>query len=75
METLGISDIVITEYRKRLVSEIRAHEAGEVAPVKADHALPIAIDAIAPADAWEPVGVERDLARRRGSDWASALMS
>ena len=75
METLGTSDIVITEYRKRLVSEIRAHEAGEVAPVKADHALPIAIDAIAPADAWEPVGVERDLARRRGSDWASALMT
>ena len=75
METLGTSDIVITEYRKRLVSEIRAHEKGEAPPVKADHALPIAIAAIAPADAWEPVGVERDLARRRGSDWAAALMS
>jgi hypothetical protein len=73
-ETLGTSDVVISAYRKRLVKEIRAHQKGEASPVRADHPVPIAIDAIASVDDWEDVGLERDLARRKGSDWASALM-
>ena len=75
LETLGTSDVAINAYRRRLVNEIRAHQKGEAAPVKADHELPISIDAIAPPDAWEHVGIERDLARREASDWAGALLS
>ena len=75
METLGTSDVVISAYRRRLVSEIRAHQSGEAAPVKADHAVPIAIDAIAPVDDWQDIGVARDLSRRQGSGWAGAAAS
>ena len=73
-ETLGTSDVVISAYRKRLVKEIRAHQKGEAPPIRTDHPVPIAIDAIASVDDWEDVGLERDSARRKGSDWASALM-
>lgn len=71
METLGTSDIVISEYRKRLVGEIRDHQRGAPRPVGADHPFPVCIDAIAPLDAWGTVCQDRDRARRQASPWAA----
>ena len=73
-ETLGTSDVAIAAYRRRLVGAIRDHQRGALAPVNADHQVPIAIDAIAEMESWEDVCRERDTARRQGSDWASAAL-
>ena len=69
-ETLGTSDIVISEYRKRLVGEIRDWQRGQPRAVPKAHPRPICIDAIAPLDQWQSVCQERDRERRARSDWA-----
>jgi len=69
-ETLGTSDVVIIEYRKRLVGEIREFQRGEPRPIPESYDPPVCIDAISPLDTWRDVCWERDRARRESSDWA-----
>ncbi|HVR50282.1 MAG TPA: RHO alpha subunit C-terminal catalytic domain-containing protein, partial [Pseudorhodoferax sp.] len=79
-EHLGTTDKGIIAYRRMLVQAIESAQAGGPVPVcpTAEQASeltgPPSIDGVARADATASYCEEADLARRQGSDWASARL-
>ncbi|MDM0046584.1 aromatic ring-hydroxylating dioxygenase subunit alpha [Variovorax dokdonensis] len=80
-EHLGTTDKGITLYRRILVKAIEAAQAGEPLPMQPNAeeagALtgPPSIDGVSTAEGADAYCEQADLARRRGSDWASARLS
>nr|WP_145551783.1 aromatic ring-hydroxylating dioxygenase subunit alpha [Variovorax boronicumulans] len=80
-EHLGTTDKGIMLYRRQLVKAIEAAQAGEPVPMHptAEEAGsftgPPSIDGVAAADKTDSYCLEADLARRQGSDWASARLA
>lgn len=80
-EHLGTTDKGIMLYRRQLVKAIEAAQAGEAVPMHptAEEAGsftgPPSIDGVAAADKTDSYCVDADLARRQGSDWASARLA
>jgi len=79
-EHLGTTDKGITMFRRLLVKAIEAAQAGQPLPMRPDAQEaatltgPRSIDGVAAADATDRYCQEADLARRQGSDWASARL-
>jgi phenylpropionate dioxygenase-like ring-hydroxylating dioxygenase large terminal subunit len=80
-EHLGTTDKGIVAYRRMLLEAIDGTLAGEAAPMRPDagqaSALtgPPSIDGVAAAAEADNYCRDADLARRRGSDWASARLA
>ncbi|MGC3984540.1 MAG: aromatic ring-hydroxylating dioxygenase subunit alpha [Pseudorhodoferax sp.] len=80
-EHLGTTDKGIMLYRRQLVKAIEAAQAGEAVPMHptaqeaGTFTGPPSIDGVAAADRTDSYCVEADLARRQGSDWASARLT
>jgi phthalate 4,5-dioxygenase len=70
-EHLGQTDKAISAYRRVLLDAIAKTEAGET-PLYArpdGAALPVTVDGVAPANAWDIYWREADLKRRRAAPW------
>jgi phenylpropionate dioxygenase-like ring-hydroxylating dioxygenase large terminal subunit len=80
-EHLGTTDKGIMLYRRQLVKAIEAAQAGEPVPMQptAEEAGtltgPPSIDGVAAFDKTDSYCLDADLARRQGSDWASARLT
>ncbi|MEJ1129855.1 aromatic ring-hydroxylating dioxygenase subunit alpha [Variovorax sp. CCNWLW225] len=80
-EHLGTTDKGIMLYRRQLVKAIEAAQAGEPVPMQptleeaSTLTGPPSIDGVAATDKTDSYCIEADLARRQGSDWASARLT
>jgi len=80
-EHLGTTDKGIMLYRRQLVKAIEAAQAGEPVPMQPTPEEagtltgPPSIDGVAATDKTDSYCIEADLARRQGSDWASARLT
>lgn len=81
-EHLATSDVAISQYRRMLraaIAEVRDGKANAGLPMvgagKDVSAIrgPLAVDAIAPTDAWENAAAKRDAERRTECPWPAAL--
>ncbi len=79
-EHLASSDAAIVRYRRLLRAAIAAAAEGRddlplVVPAERAQTIrgPVAVDAIAPAEAWQDSWRERDAERRAACDWDCAL--
>lgn len=72
-EHLGTSDRAIIHYRRRLIDAIGAVAGGGDAPMRANGSAdaPLAVDTVAPREAWDETWRGYDAARRAQSGWAA----
>lgn len=73
VEHLGSSDRAIAHYRRRLIGAIGAVAGGGEAPMRANGSddAPLAVDTVAPSEAWDETWRSYDAARRARSGWAA----